>query len=55
MPMDISELVIPEVPIPARILKERARVKKNQRKVATSAKARRKKAVTQSAQKRLAS
>ena len=31
--MDISELVIPEVPIPARILQERAKAQKNQRKV----------------------
>lgn len=53
--MDISDIVIPEVPIPARILKERARAEKNQRKVIASAKARRKKAVTQSAQKRRAS
>jgi hypothetical protein len=55
MAMDISELVIPEVPIPARILKERARARKNQRKVLESAKSRRKKAVTESAQKRRAS
>jgi hypothetical protein len=53
--MDISELVIPEVPIPARILEEKARAKKNQRKVLASAKARRKRAVTESAQKRKAS
>jgi hypothetical protein len=53
--MDISELVIPEVPIPARILEERARAQKSQRKVIASAKARRKRAVTQSAQKRRAS
>ncbi len=55
MAMDISELVIPEVPIPARILEERARAKKNQRKVLTSAEARRKKAAPQSTQKRRAS
>ena len=53
--MDISKIVIPEVPIPARILQERAKAQKSQRKITTSAKARRKKAVTQSAQKRLAS
>ena len=53
--MDISELVIPEVPIPARILEERARAQKSQRKVIASAKVRRKRAVTQSAQKRRAS
>jgi hypothetical protein len=53
--MDISELVIPEVPIPARILEERAREQKNQRKVLASAKARRKEALTQSARKRRAS
>jgi hypothetical protein len=53
--MDISELVIPEVPIPARILEEKARAQKNQRKVLTAAKARRKSAVKQSAQKRKAS
>ena len=55
MAMDISELVIPEVPIPERILQERAKAQKNQRKVIASAKTRRKKAVTQSAQKRRAS
>ena len=53
--MDISELVIPEVPIPARIMEEKARAQKNQRKVLAAAKARRKKAVTQSSQKRRAS
>jgi hypothetical protein len=53
--MDMSELVIPEVPIPARILEERARAQKNPRKVIASAKARRKKSVTLSAQKRRAS
>jgi hypothetical protein len=53
--MDISELVIPEVPIPARILEEKARSQKNQRKVLAAAKARRKSAVKQSAQKRKAS
>jgi hypothetical protein len=53
--MDISELVIPEVPIPARILEEKARAQKNQRKVLAAAKARRKSAVKQSAQKRKAS
>ena len=53
--MDISELVIPEVPIPGRILQERAKAEKNDRKVNTSSKARRKKAVTLSAQKRRAS
>jgi hypothetical protein len=55
MAMDISELVIPEVPIPARILEERARAKKNQRKVLASAKARRKKATPQTTEKRRAS
>jgi hypothetical protein len=55
MAMDISELVIPEVPIPARILEERARAKKNQRKILASAKARRKKASLPSTQKRRAS
>jgi hypothetical protein len=53
--MDINELVIPEVPIPARILEEKARAQKNQRKVLAAAKARRKRAITASAQKRKAS
>ena len=53
--MDISDLVIPEVPIPARILEEKARAQKNRRKVLAAAKNRRKKAVTQSSQKRRAS
>jgi hypothetical protein len=41
--MDISELEIPEVPIPARILAEKARAQKNQRAVIAAAKARRRK------------
>lgn len=53
--MDISELVIPEVPIPARILEERVRAKKNQRKVLAAAKAQRKKATPASSDKRRAS
>jgi hypothetical protein len=49
--MDISELEIPEVPIPARILEEKARALKNQRAVLASAKARRKKSTTAKAGK----
>jgi hypothetical protein len=53
--MDISELEIPEVPIPARILEERARAVKNQRAVISAAKARRRKAATSKTIKRKAS
>jgi len=53
--MDISELEIPEVPIPARILEEKARDQKNQRAVISAAKARRRKASTSKAIKRKAS
>jgi hypothetical protein len=53
--MDISELEIPEVPIPARILEERARAQKNQRVLASAAKARRRKAKTDKSAKRKAS
>jgi hypothetical protein len=49
--MDISELEIPEVPIPARILEEKARALKNQRVVLASAKARRKKSTAAKAAK----
>ena len=53
--MDISELEIPEVPIPARILEEKARARKNQRAVISAAKARRIKATTVKTIKRKAS
>jgi hypothetical protein len=53
--MDISELEIPEVPIPARILDEKARAQKNQRAVIAAAKARRRKATTSKTIKRKAS
>ena len=53
--MDISELEIPEVPIPARILAERARGEKNRRAVISAAKARRKKVTTEKKIKRKAS
>ncbi len=53
--MDISELVIPEVPIPARILEGKVGTSKKQVKRAASTKTRKKKAVTKSAQKRKAS
>ena len=53
--MDISELEIPEVPIPARILEERAQAQKNQRVLASAAKARRRKATTSKTIKRKAS
>lgn len=49
--MDISELEIPEVPIPARILEEKARALKNQRVVLAAAKARRKKSTATKASK----
>ena len=53
--MDISELEIPEVPIPARILEEKARARKNQRAVISAANARRRKATTVKTIKRKAS
>jgi hypothetical protein len=53
--MDISDLEIPEVPIPARILEEKARAQKNQRAVISAAKARRRKASTSKTIKRKAS
>ena len=53
--MDISELEIPEVPIPARILEEKARAQKNQRAVISAAKARRRKVSTSKTIKRKAS
>jgi len=53
--MDISELETPEVPIPARILEEKARARKNQRAVISAAKARRIKATTVKTIKRKAS
>jgi hypothetical protein len=53
--MDISELEIPEVPIPARILEEKARAQKNQRAVISAAKARRRKSTTVKTIKRKAS
>jgi hypothetical protein len=53
--MDISELEIPEVPIPARILEERARAEKNRRTVISAAKARRRKVTTGKKIKRKAS
>lgn len=53
--MDISELEIPEVPIPARILEEKARAQKNQRAVIAAAKARRRKTTAVKTIKRKAS
>lgn len=56
--MDISELEIPEVPIPARILEEleeKARARKNQRAVISAAKAQRSKTTLVKAIKRKAS
>ena len=53
--MDISELEIPEVPIPARILEARARAEKNRRVVISAAKARRRKVTTEKKIKRKAS
>ena len=53
--MDISDLEIPEVPIPARILEERARTEKNRRVVISAAKARRRKVTTEKKIKRKAS
>jgi hypothetical protein len=53
--MDISELVIPEVPIPARILDSKFASKKKPIKRVPSSKTRKKKAVTKSVQKRKAS
>jgi len=53
--MDISELEIPEVPIPARILEEKARARKNQRPVISAAKARRRRAAAAKTIKRKAS
>jgi hypothetical protein len=50
--MDISKLVIPEVPIPARIRKSKTASKKKQSKSPASGKATRKKAVSKSAAKR---
>jgi len=54
-PMDISDLEIPEVPIPSRILEEKAQAQKNQRMLASAAKARRRKAKTVKSVKRKAS
>jgi hypothetical protein len=53
--MDMSELEIPEVPIPARILEEKVRAQKNQRTVIAAAKARRRKSTTSKTIKRKAS
>jgi hypothetical protein len=53
--MDISELEIPEVPIPTRILEAKARAVKNQRAVISAAKARRRKATTSKTIRRKAS
>jgi hypothetical protein len=52
--MDISKLVIPEVPIPARILDNKTVGKKKQSKSSTSGKTTRKKAVSKSPAKRKA-
>jgi hypothetical protein len=52
--MDISKIVIPEVPIPARILESKTASKKNQKKSSTTGKAARKKAVVKSTKKRRA-
>jgi hypothetical protein len=53
--MDISEIEIPEVPIPTRILEEKSRAVKNQRAVISAAKARHRKATTSRTVKRKAS
>ena len=53
--MDISELVIPEVPIPARILEGKVGKSKKTVKRAASTKTRKKVAVTKSVKKRKAS
>jgi hypothetical protein len=50
--MDISKIVIPEVPIPARILESKTASKKKQKKSPTAGKATRKKAVSKPTQKR---
>jgi hypothetical protein len=52
--MDISKIVIPEVPIPARILESITASKKNQKKSSTTGKTARKKAVSKSTKKRKA-
>jgi len=52
--MDISKIVIPEVPIPARILEGKTASKKKQSKSPTAGKATRKKAVDKSTKKRKA-
>ncbi len=52
--MDISKLVIPEVPIPARILESKTAIKKKKSKSPTSGKAARKRAVSKATQKRKA-
>jgi hypothetical protein len=52
--MDISKIVIPEVPIPARILESKTASKKKQKKSPTAGKATRKKAVSKSPAKRKA-
>jgi hypothetical protein len=52
--MDISKIVIPEVPIPARILESKTASKKKQNKSPTTGKATRKKAVVKSTKKRKA-
>jgi len=49
--MDISKLVIPEVPIPARILESKTASKKKKSKSSTAGKAARKKAVVKSTKK----
>ena len=53
--MDISELEIPEVPIPARILEEKERARKNQRAVISAAQTQRRKTTTVKTIKRKAS
>jgi hypothetical protein len=50
--MDISELEIPEVPIPARILEEKARAQKNRRAVISAARARRRRAAVKSTKRK---
>jgi hypothetical protein len=52
--MDISKIVIPEVPIPARILESKSTSKKKQSKSSTTGKVARKKAVSKSETKRKA-
>jgi hypothetical protein len=52
--VDINKLVIPEVPLPARILESTTANKKKQSKSATGGKATRRKAVSKATQKRKA-